>query len=82
MPSVLTLIRADLKFDNILFRPSDVPAIVGKALVEEPSVSYNFDTKASLPVVPFVSQPLDVSVEALSSVDELHAVIADVGHCK
>jgi serine/threonine-protein kinase SRPK3 len=79
---MLTLIRTDLKFDNILFRPSDVPAVVGKALVEEPSLSYNFDTKASSPVVPFLSQPLDVTVEALSSVAELHAVIADVGHCE
>jgi serine/threonine-protein kinase SRPK3 len=74
-------IRSDLKHDNILFRPSDVPSVVGSTLVIDPSICYYCDTSISPQVVPVVSQPLQVTIKEVLPTVELKAMIADVGHC-
>ena len=72
---------SDLKHDNILFRPSDLVAVVAHELVENPSITYNCGTLVNPPIVPVHSQSLPLSVDAAISERELHVVLADAGHC-
>ena len=78
---MLTLI-ADLKHDNILFRPLDVTSVVTHELIENPSISYDCGTEVSPPVIPVLSQGLPLSPDPSIREALLDAVIADVGHCQ
>lgn len=73
---------ADLKHDNILFRPSDLLATVTHELVERPSLTYDCGTLVNPPVIPVRSQSLPFSPDDAVSEKELDVVLADVGHCK
>lgn len=72
---------ADLKHDNILFRPLDVKTIVAHELAANPSVTYDCGTEVNPPVVPVVSQSLPLSPDPIINEKHLEAVIADFGHC-
>ncbi|KAI3603905.1 kinase-like protein [Moniliophthora roreri] len=77
---VCGIVHTDIKHDNILFRPSDVSAVVAHELAAKPSVSYDCGTEINPPVVPVVSQALPLSTKDSVSTDQLEAVLADVGH--
>ncbi|KAK7051372.1 hypothetical protein VNI00_004872 [Paramarasmius palmivorus] len=77
---VCGIVHTDIKHDNILFRRPDVLTVVSHELVTKPSVSYDCGTEICLPVVPVVSQALPLSTEGLVAVDQVQAVLADVGH--
>ncbi|KAF5345014.1 hypothetical protein D9758_010433 [Tetrapyrgos nigripes] len=77
---VCGIVHTDIKHDNILFRPSDVFAVVAHELTAKPSISYDCGTEVSPPVVPVVSQALPLSTEESVATDQLQAVLADVGH--
>ena len=72
--------HSDLKHDNICFRPSDLDNVVLYNLKTDPSRTYTCLTQQRPPVVPIVSQPLSVSLEALNP-DAIDIVIGDLGGC-
>lgn len=72
---------ADIKHDNILFRPLDVSKVVAHELAVKPSVTYDSGTEVCPAVVPVVSQILPLSIDGPIEEERLEAVIADVGHC-
>ncbi|KAL1665700.1 kinase-like domain-containing protein [Schizophyllum commune] len=74
------IVHGDLKHDNILFRPSDLDAVVAHELVSSPSVTYDCGTEVNPPVVPVVSQSLPLSPDPVINEKSLELVIADVGH--
>ncbi|EED78181.1 predicted protein [Postia placenta Mad-698-R] len=74
------IVHADIKHDNILFRPVDVAAVVAHELSADPSACYDCGTEISPPVVPTVSQVLPLSTELFIREDHLEAVVSDVGH--
>ncbi|KAJ3806950.1 hypothetical protein F5876DRAFT_80171 [Lentinula aff. lateritia] len=75
---VCGIVHTDIKHDNILFRLSDVEAIVAHGLTTEPSVSY--DGGPGVIVVPSFSQPLPLSLEDTTPTTHLKAVPADAGY--
>lgn len=74
------IVHGDLKHDNILFRPTDLLAVVAHELVSNPSVTYDCGTEVNPPVVPVVSQGLPLSPDPSIHERSLQAVLADVGH--
>ncbi|KAA1475199.1 kinase-like protein [Dentipellis sp. KUC8613] len=69
----------DLRHESVLFRPTDLDAVVTQTLAAKPSRAYDCGTDVCPPVVPILSQPLGVSVDAPIRRSSLQAVIVGFG---
>ncbi|KDQ18372.1 hypothetical protein BOTBODRAFT_42127 [Botryobasidium botryosum FD-172 SS1] len=82
---VCGIVHADIKHDNILFRPADIEAVATHELATKPSMTYDCGTELRPSTIPVVSQALPLSTDPL--IDDkiikerdFVVVISDFGH--
>ncbi|TFY65750.1 hypothetical protein EVG20_g5339 [Dentipellis fragilis] len=76
---VCGIIHGNIRHESVLFRPTDIDAVVVQTLSAKPSRAYDCGTDVCPPVVPILSQPLGVSVDAPVRRSSLQAVITGLG---
>ncbi|KAH9475356.1 Protein kinase dsk1 [Psilocybe cubensis] len=82
---VCGIVHADIKHDNIVLRPKDVPARVAEALVDDPSCHYGSASMISIaspPAIPVKSQPISLGRNTAWPLhpEEMDVVLVDFGH--